>query len=113
MLAPSVGNIHGDYGPSGPHLDVQRLKDIAKQLDGRASLVLHGTNDFSPELMKDCVRAGVTKINVNKLILETWNEFLSKNAKDITLTQLIDGGIQVLQEEVQTWMDIIGSSGQA
>lgn len=24
MLAPSVGNIHGDYGPEGPQLDLDR-----------------------------------------------------------------------------------------
>jgi fructose-bisphosphate aldolase class II len=113
MLAPSVGNIHGDYGPDGPHLDFPRLDSIARQLDGRASLVLHGTNDFSPELMRDCIRAGVTKINVNKLLLETWNDYLRDNAKDRSLTQLIDEGIQILQAEVENWMDIVGSSGQA
>ncbi|KAK5044852.1 hypothetical protein LTR84_010390 [Exophiala bonariae] len=113
MLAPSVGNIHGDYGPQGPQLDFQRLSDIAKQLDGRASLVLHGTNDFSPELMRDCIRAGVTKVNVNKLLLETWNVYLRDHAKERTLTQLIDEGIRVLQADVEMWMDIIGSSGRA
>lgn len=24
FLAPSVGNLHGDYGPKGPHLDMDR-----------------------------------------------------------------------------------------
>lgn len=113
MLAPSVGNIHGDYGPNGPRLDFPRLDSIAKQLNGRASLVLHGTNDFSPELMRDCIRAGVTKVNVNKLLLEPWNEYLRENAKHRSLTQLVDGGIRILQAEVERWMDIVGSSGKA
>ncbi|KEF60872.1 uncharacterized protein A1O9_02434 [Exophiala aquamarina CBS 119918] len=113
MLAPSVGNIHGDYGPDGPQLDFPRLHSIATQLNGQASLVLHGTNDFSPELMRDCVRAGVTKINVNKLLLEPWNEYLRENSKHRSLTQLIDEGIQILRAEAERWIDIVGSSNQA
>ncbi|KAJ9613378.1 hypothetical protein H2200_003320 [Cladophialophora chaetospira] len=113
MLAPSVGNIHGDYGARGPHLDMARLSSISHQLKGRAELVLHGTNDFEPELTKECIRAGVTKININKLILQCWNDHLAANAHKFSVTRLIDGGIAVLQPEIERWMDIVGSSGKA
>jgi len=113
MLAPSVGNIHGDYGPTGPSIDMDRLKSVKEQIAGRVGLVLHGTNDFEPDLMKACIRAGVTKININKLILENWHTHLSDNAHRLPLTQLIDGGIKILQAETERWMDIVGSSGKA
>ncbi|KAJ5557505.1 hypothetical protein N7513_003095 [Penicillium frequentans] len=45
FLAPSVGNVHGDYGPKGPELDLERLQGIFKSMNGRVRLVLHGTND--------------------------------------------------------------------
>lgn len=35
ILAPSIGNIHGDYGALGPQLDFDRLKCINKQINGR------------------------------------------------------------------------------
>jgi fructose-bisphosphate aldolase class II len=112
ILAPSIGNIHGDYGPSGPQLDYNRLSNVAKQIDGRVQIALHGTNDFSPEIMKRCIEGGAVKLNINKLILECWNEHLVENAAKLPLMMLIDDGMAVLQAEVEKWMDICGSSGK-
>jgi fructose-bisphosphate aldolase, class II len=112
MLAPSIGNIHGDYPPSGPQLDLERLKRVNQQIRGKAQLVLHGTNDFEPELVAQCVRAGVTKLNVNKLVLLAWSDWLKVNA-DQPIMRIIDGGMQILQEETQRWMHICGSAGKA
>ncbi|KAM0429588.1 hypothetical protein ACHAPT_006184 [Fusarium lateritium] len=112
MLAPSIGNIHGDYPPSGPKLDLDRLSSIDEQIRGRALMALHGTNDFSGDIMKQCIEAGAVKLNVNKLLLEVWHVHLRENA-DKPFMQRTDEGIAVLQEEVERWMDICGSSGKA
>lgn len=129
-LAPSVGNIHGEYGPKGPELDMQRyrpqhlfedgstdtycyrLQRIFKALNGRARLVLHGTNDFPPELAQACIRAGVTKFNVNKLVFEEWYAYIRANVHK-PLTQTITEGVDILAESMGRWMDIVGSSGKA
>lgn len=76
-------------------------------------MALHGTNDFTPDIMKRCIENGTTKLNINKLILEPWNVHLKKNALCQPLMQLIDEGMDVLQEEVERWMDICGSTGKA
>lgn len=112
MLAPSVGNVHGDYPPSGPQLDLPRLRDVDRQIRGKAHLVLHGTNDFSPELVKECVAAGVTKLNVNKLLLEVWSAWMKEHAGE-GITRQINGGMEVLKKEVVRWMEICGSAGKA
>ncbi|KAJ9656313.1 hypothetical protein H2201_008574 [Coniosporium apollinis] len=80
ILAPSIGNIRGDYGPLGPQLDFDRLKCINKQINGRVLIALHGTNDFTPEVMRRCIEAGAVKLNVNKLLLECWDVQLRNNA---------------------------------
>ncbi|CAG7565241.1 unnamed protein product [Fusarium equiseti] len=67
ILASSVGNIHGDYGPKGPEIDLDRLSAISKQIKGRAQLALHGTNDFTPEIMQDCIAAGAVKLNCQQV----------------------------------------------
>ncbi|KAF9729408.1 hypothetical protein PMIN06_005876 [Paraphaeosphaeria minitans] len=116
ILAPSIGNLHGDYGPSGPapgQLHFDRLTAINKQIDNRVLIALHGTNDFPPELMWQCIENGAIKLNVNKLLLEVWNEFLRKNAANMPLVKLIDEGMKVLQTETERWMDICQSSGKA
>ena len=112
MLAPSVGNIHGDYPPTGPQLQFDRLHNVGEQIRGKAHLVLHGTNDFTPELIQKCVGAGVTKLNVNKLLLEAWSNHLKNHAGD-SIPKLIDDGIMVLQIETEKWMRICGSAGKA
>ncbi|KAF7560808.1 hypothetical protein G7046_g3339 [Stylonectria norvegica] len=112
LLAPSIGNIHGDYGPEGPQLDFNRLASVSQQIEGRVFMALHGTNDFTPAIIRQCIDAGTVKLNVNKLLLEVWNVFLRNNAHK-PLTRLIDEGMAVLQEEVERWMDICGSTGKA
>jgi len=89
-----------------------RLQGIFKSMNGRVRLVLHGTNDFPPELTQACIKAGVTKVNVNKLVLDPWHDNLRANATR-PLTELMDTGIEVLTTEMERWMDIIGSSGKA
>lgn len=80
-------------------------------MNGRVRLVLHGTNDFPPDLCKACIKVGVTKFNVNKLVLDPWHEYLRANVNK-PLTQLMEEGIEVLTKEMERWMDIMGSSGK-
>lgn len=116
ILAPSIGNVHGDYGPTGPkegQLHYDRLAAIDKQINNRVLIALHGTNDFPPEVMQRCIRSGAIKLNVNKLLLEVGNEVLRKNAATWSIPRLIDEQIKVIQAETERWMDICGSSGKA
>ncbi|KAJ4317932.1 hypothetical protein N0V94_004696 [Neodidymelliopsis sp. IMI 364377] len=116
ILAPSIGNVHGDYGPDGPaegQIHFDRLEAIDKQINNRVLVALHGTNDFPAEVMKRCIRAGAIKLNVNKLLLEVGNEVLRKNAASTPLVKLIDQQIEAVQAETERWMDICESSGKA
>ncbi|KAF5608110.1 tagatose 1 6-diphosphate aldolase [Fusarium subglutinans] len=112
ILAPSVGNLHGDYGPKGPELDLARLSSIYQQIRGRAAMALHGTNDFTAEIMQDCIKAGTVKLNVNKLLLEVWHVHLKDNTHK-PFMQRVDEGIEILQAEVERWIEICGSAGKA
>lgn len=116
ILAPSIGNIHGDYGPAGPkegQLHYDRLESINEQINKRVLIALHGTNDFPPEVMERCIRSGAIKLNVNKLLLEVGNEVLRKKAASTPLVKLIDLQMEAIQAETERWMDICGSSGKA
>ncbi|KAJ5918507.1 fructose-bisphosphate aldolase [Penicillium verhagenii] len=113
VLAPAFGNIHGEYGPVGPQLDLNRFEDIRVQAKGRVELALHGTNGFPPDLMKRCVAAGVTKINVNKLVLDDYYDHLRANVATMPHTQLIEEGIQKVADLTIRWMEISGSAGKA
>ncbi|KAJ5273086.1 fructose-bisphosphate aldolase [Penicillium angulare] len=113
VLAPSFGNVHGEYGLRGPQLDFERFEKIRVQANGRVHLALHGTNGFAPELLKRCVAAGVTKINVNRLVLDDYYDHLYANVGKIPHTQLIEEGIQKVADLTIKWMEICGSAGRA
>lgn len=133
VLAPASGNVHGEYGPRGPKLDFERLvwggrylssrlfsdsilnrfENIRDQADGRVNLALHGTNGFAPEIMARCVAAGVTKINVNRLVLDDYYDHLRANVEKMPHTQLIEEGIQKVADLTIKWMEFCGSAGRA
>lgn len=62
-----------------------------------------------PELMISWVKAGVSKINVNKLLLAPWQAHIEENIRKL-LTQVMQEGIEVLTKEPERWMDIVGST---
>ncbi|TQN65939.1 putative fructose-bisphosphate aldolase [Colletotrichum shisoi] len=99
-------------GPEG--LDYERLARVNAQIGGRRVLMaLHGANGFSAEILQRCIRNGAIKLNVNKLLLEVWNAHLQENAARKPLSQLMEDGMNILQEEVERWVDICGSAGKA
>ncbi|CAL5871885.1 uncharacterized protein PFLUO_LOCUS6139 [Penicillium psychrofluorescens] len=113
VIAPAFGNVHGEYGPRGPQLDFERFEKVRIQANGRINLALHGTNGFAPELMERCVAAGVTKINVNRLVLDDYYGHLRENVGKMPHTQLIEEGIQKVTDLTMKWMEICGSAGKA
>lgn len=60
-LAVAIGTAHGAY-KSTPKLDINRLKEISTIVP--TPLVLHGGSGLSDQDFKDCIRNGVSKINI-------------------------------------------------
>ncbi|OCL05626.1 aldolase [Glonium stellatum] len=113
FLAPAFGNIHGEYGPRGPQLDYPRLESIRRFAAGKVRIVLHGTNDFSEETMRECIKHGVSKINVNKLVLDDYLEHLKATASKLSLTQLMEEGVEKVVKLTEWQMDVCYSAGKA
>lgn len=76
-------------------------------------IVLHGTNEFPPDIMAKCIERGVTRINVNKLVLSDYNDYVAENTGKVPLTQLLEEGTAKIQKMAEDWMDSIGCSGKA
>ncbi|KAG8533460.1 uncharacterized protein KY384_002243 [Bacidia gigantensis] len=109
-LAPAFGNVHGMYGPRGIQLEFERLEKIKREV-GDVSLVLHGTDGFDRGIYEECVKAGITKCNINRVV----NQRLTKVWKEGEggLTGLMEEGTKGMQEEIEVLMDCLGSSGKA
>jgi len=115
MLAPAFGNVHGEYGIKGPRgwLELDRLERVREAVKGRVKLVLHGTNAFDEELFGECVKRGISKINVNKQLIDPWKVMMGKRNGFAPLTKLMEDSMDIFQKEVERLMDECGSSGKA
>ncbi|KAL8375643.1 hypothetical protein RB595_006971 [Gaeumannomyces hyphopodioides] len=113
FLAPAFGNVHGEYGGRGPVLDWDRLESVRRAAAGRVRIVLHGTNGFPEDTMKRCVAGGVSKVNVNKLVLDDYLVHLQQNAPKIGLTTLMEEGVKEARRLMEWQMDVVGSTGKA
>lgn len=114
ILSPAFGNFHGDYPSVGPQLRfdiLEKLIPIVKEK--KVLLCLHGTNDFTPELIHNNISYRMSKINVNKLVLDTHLKYFEENASKLQLTDLLDKSNDLLVERLEYWMDVFGSSGKA
>jgi fructose-bisphosphate aldolase class II len=63
--------------------------------------------------MKKCIKGGVSKVNVNTLILDDYLEHLKKNASKLSLTTLMEEGVKEVQRLMEWQMDVCGSTGKA
>ena len=110
-LAPAFGNVHGNYGPRGIQLEYDRLEKIGQAVGTGMPLVLHGTDGFDEARYQKCVKAGIVKANINRVV----NQRLTKEWKEGKggLTSVVEEGTKGMQEEVEILMDWLGSSGKA
>ncbi|KAI3587424.1 ketose-bisphosphate aldolase [Fusarium oxysporum f. sp. albedinis] len=113
FLAPAFGNVHGEYGKRGPVLEFDRLEMIRSRVNGRVRVVLHGTNDFPEGIMKACIKGGVSKVNVNKLVLDDYLIHIKEQASKLNLTTLMEVGVEKAQKLTEWQMDVCGSTGKA
>lgn len=60
MLAVAIGTAHGVY-KGIPKLDVERLSEIKAVVS--IPLVLHGTSGVPEDIVQECVRRGICKVN--------------------------------------------------
>lgn len=90
----------------------QRLRQIRAQAQGKVRIALHGTNGFKPELMKTCIAEGISKINVNRLVLDGYHAHLKEFAGKIPQTTLLDEGVEKVKKQTIQWMEICGSAGK-
>lgn len=59
-LAVAIGTAHGVY-KGVPNVDVARLSEIKKVVS--IPLVLHGTSGVPDEVVKECIKRGICKVN--------------------------------------------------
>jgi fructose-bisphosphate aldolase class II len=109
-LAVSIGTVHGMYKGT-PRIDVEVLKKIAARID--IPLVLHGGSGTPEETIRECIRNGIAKINVNTEISYYTVEqvkVLLQSGKSYHLSQLALKEVGYVREVVTKYAKIFRSA---
>ena len=110
-LAIGVGTAHGVYKGT-PHINIERIKEIHAAI--ATPLVLHGASGLSDEVLKDCIAAGITKINFATELRQAYtNGIKAEFAKDpevfdpkIYMRGAIDNIKEVLRHKINICYNI-------
>ena len=113
-LAAFIGNVHGLYSHS-PKLDLDRLRAIRQATP--AYLSLHGGSGISDDQVREAVRIGIDKVNVNSelrlLFRQSFEQELKKHPDEIAMYNLYPEVVEALSELVVKKIRIFGSEGRA
>jgi len=102
-LAIAIGNVHGIYQVM-PNLDLERLERINNLLKKKVFLVLHGGSGIKPSQIKEAIKRGIVKININTEIRLTWKKTLSlllREEKTIKPYEILPKLEKEIQKKVQ------------
>lgn len=113
-LAVAIGTAHGFYEGT-PVLDVNRLSEIRAEVD--VPLVLHGASGLSDEVVRDCIKRGICKVNFATELRVAYSEGVKeclKNAPD-TFDPKAYGkaGKERVKQLVMDRMRVCGVNGKA
>lgn len=101
-LAVAIGTAHGFY-KGEPKLDIKRLKEIKAAVD--IPLVLHGTSGVPDEIVKECIKNGICKVNyatdLRNVFTKAVKLNMEKNPDNIDPTKYLGAGREAVSEIVK------------
>jgi len=116
LLAISVGTFHGvDSTGTSPHIRIDRLKEIKKEL-GSTYLVLHGGSGTPEEDIREAIKQGIVKININTELRLAFANALKATLcqnNEITPYKYLPEAIRAVETIVEAKIKLFGSVGKA
>lgn len=111
-LAVCIGNVHGKYPPSGPKINLGLLQELRQiTSEHNAVLVLHGASGLPGDVVKECIKLGVRKFNVNTEVRSAYMAALKTTRND--LLDVMSSAKEAMQAVVAEKLRLFGSAGKA
>ena len=113
-LAVAIGSVHGVY-QGKPNIDIQRLQEIQKLVS--IPLVLHGTSGLSDEIVQECIKHGVCKVNyatdLRIAFTKGVSSMLQKHPETFDPKKYGMSGQDLVKQYVKDKMRILGCQNKA
>ena len=115
ILAVSVGTFHGmNINGASPNIRLDRLKEIKEKIN--IPLVLHGGSGTPEEDIKEAIKLGIVKININTetrlAFTGTLRQVLENDKTEITPYKYLKEPILAVQEVIEKNINLFGSAGK-
>lgn len=116
-LAIAIGNIHGmKEGGDDSHLYLRRLEDIKRAVP-KTFLVLHGGSGTPRTDIKEAVKLGIVKININTEIRLAYKNalkgYLEEYLNEVKTYKILEPAMEAVKEVVTDKIKLFGSDGRA
>ncbi|KAJ7736740.1 aldolase [Mycena maculata] len=112
ILAPSIGNLHGSY-INPPNFRQEILKALHNTFAGKVPLCLHGTDELPYELFVECIKNGISKINVNSWARDPYAKALAEGLQTKPFPDAVDDATEVFSKVCDRFFKLFGSVGKA
>lgn len=113
-FASFIGNLHGLYSEE-LHLNLDILQQIKKKIPG-TFLSLHGGSGINDEEVRQAVKMGIVKVNVNSEMRIAFKKTLQKSlneSDDVAFYKLSLPAIDAVQEIVERKIQLFGADNKA
>jgi len=112
-LAVGIGNQHGFYGET-PKLNVALLSEVRRHVD--IPLVLHGGSGLGEDVIRDCIRRGVAKVNVGTALHYAYkttlcDEFL-KHPEGYVFSSFAMPAKEAVKDVIRYWIRLRGAENK-
>ena len=109
-LAISIGTAHGKYIKT-PKLDFERLKDIHASID--TPLVLHGGSGLSNDDFRDCIKYGISKVNIfTDICLAGEKAMTEAMAEDLGYLESRNKKVEAMKQVIKDKIMLFGSANR-
>ncbi|KIM44204.1 hypothetical protein M413DRAFT_443233 [Hebeloma cylindrosporum] len=112
ILAPSIGNLHGSY-INPPNFRQQILKDLHAEFQGKVPICLHGTDEIPDSLFVECIKNGVSKINVNSWARDPYAKSLGERLLSGPFPEAVEEATETFAKVCDRFFTLFGSAGKA
>ncbi|GAB2696395.1 class II fructose-1,6-bisphosphate aldolase [Paenibacillus thermoaerophilus] len=113
-LAPAIGTAHGIY-KGEPRIDFDRIRRIAERV--AVPLVLHGGSGIPDDQVRECIRLGMSKMNVATELRIVFSDAIkavfASNPDENDPRKYMVPAKQALREAVAAKIRLCGSAGKA
>lgn len=113
-LAVAIGTAHGPYKGT-PKLDFQRLEKIKSLVN--IPIVLHGSSGVPDEAIKEAIRLGVRKVNIDTNLREAFvarvREVLAEKPNEIDPRKVLGPAREAMSEVIREKIRLFGSANKA